>query len=134
MEAPATASWDQNISEADFSKLKAGFEALVMNHRWKIKIDSPDENGIISIHMSRSWTEIDQYIFAVKPSTNNKGGGGKIISDRPPGFPRNQPFLIDRSLRLRKNLFFLSGVIIKQLFFMFTKLIISQKKNQKKYL
>lgn len=77
MEAPATASWDQSISDADFSKLKAGFEALDMNHRWEIKVDDPDENGIISIHISRNWTEIDQYILAIKPSDD---GGGKITS------------------------------------------------------
>jgi len=77
MEAPATASWDHSISDADFSKLKAGFEALDMEDKWEIKADDPDKNGIIFIHISRSWTEIDQYILAVKPSD---GGGGKIIS------------------------------------------------------
>jgi hypothetical protein len=77
MEAPATASWDQIISDADFSKLKAGFEALDMEDRWEIKADDPDKNGIISIHISRSWAEIDHYILAVKPID---GGGGKITS------------------------------------------------------
>jgi len=77
MEAPATASWDQSISEADFSKLKAGYEALNMNHRWEVEADEPDENGILSIHISRSWTQIDQYILAVQPSD---GGGGTITS------------------------------------------------------
>jgi hypothetical protein len=77
MEAPATASWDQSINDADFSKLKAGFEALDMNHRWEIRADDPDENGVISIHISRSWTEIDQYILDIKPSGER---GGKITS------------------------------------------------------
>lgn len=74
---PATAPWDQSISAADFSKLKAGFEALDMNHRWEIKADDPDEDGIISIHISRSWTESDQFILAIKPSDD---GGGIITS------------------------------------------------------
>jgi hypothetical protein len=48
-----------------------------MNQRWEIIAKDPDENGIISIHISRSWTEEDQYILAVKPSD---GGGAKITS------------------------------------------------------
>jgi hypothetical protein len=78
MEAPATASWDLSISNADFEKLKAGFESEVMEQRWDIVAKEPDENGIISVHVSRSWTEEDQYILAVKPSVD--GGGGKITS------------------------------------------------------
>ena len=77
MEAPATASWDVNISASDFSKLKAGFEALDMNQRWEIVTKGPDEHGLTSIHISRSWTEEDQYILAVKP---NEEGGAKITS------------------------------------------------------
>jgi hypothetical protein len=77
MEAPATASWNLSISDADFERLKAGFEALDMNQRWEIIVKDLDENGIISIHISRSWTEEDQYILAVKPSD---GGSTKITS------------------------------------------------------
>ncbi|PQE30875.1 atp-dependent dna helicase protein [Rutstroemia sp. NJR-2017a WRK4] len=77
MNNPATVSWDLSISDIDFEKLKAGFEALDMNQRWEIITKDPDENGIISIHISRSWTEEDQYILAVKPSD---GGSAKIIS------------------------------------------------------
>jgi hypothetical protein len=77
MDDPATAPWDLSISDVDFEKLKAGFEALDMNQRWEIITKDPDENGIISVHISRSWTEEDQYILAVKPSD---GGGAKIIS------------------------------------------------------
>ncbi|CAD6439057.1 1d72c806-d70f-42e9-a751-864abc66d649 [Sclerotinia trifoliorum] len=76
MEDPATASWDVNISDADFEKLKAGFEAADMNHRWEIAAKDTDENGIIPIHISRSWTEEDQYILSATPID----GGAKIIS------------------------------------------------------
>jgi hypothetical protein len=77
MESPATASWDLCISDADFQKLKVGFEAEDMNQRWEITAKEPDENGIIAIHISRSWTDEDHYILAVKPSDE---GGAKITS------------------------------------------------------
>ena len=48
-----------------------------MNQRWEIVTKGPDEHGITSIHISRSWTEEDQYILAVKP---NEEGGAKITS------------------------------------------------------
>jgi hypothetical protein len=77
MEAPAKASWDLSISDTDFNKLKTGFEASDMNQRWEITAKEPDENGIIPIHISRSWTDEDQYILAAKPSDS---GGAEIIS------------------------------------------------------
>ena len=79
MDAPATASWDLSISNADFEKLKADFKSEVMEQRWDIVAKEPDENGIISVHVSRSWTEEDQYLLAVKPSIDGEGGG-KITS------------------------------------------------------
>ncbi|KAG4030588.1 hypothetical protein MFRU_011g00470 [Monilinia fructicola] len=77
MEAPATASWDLRISEGDLEKLTAGFEAWDMNQRWEIAARDPDDNGIVSIHIRRSWTEEDQYILGVEPSDE---GGAKITS------------------------------------------------------
>lgn len=72
MDDPAKASWGGSISNADFSKLKAGFEAPDMDYKWEIKADDPDENGIIHIHISRSWTQTDLYILVIKP--NDSGG------------------------------------------------------------
>lgn len=77
MEAPATATWDVAISSTDFAKLKAGFEAEDMNQRWEIIAKEADASGIIPIHISRSWTEEDQYVLAVEPSEE---GGAKITS------------------------------------------------------
>lgn len=77
METPATASWDLDISDADFEKLKTGFEAPDMDHRWEVIAKDADENGIISIYISRSWTGFDQYILDVKP---NDVGSSKITS------------------------------------------------------
>ncbi|KAF7900364.1 uncharacterized protein EAF01_007666 [Botrytis porri] len=77
MEDSATSAWNIHISSSDLSKLKTGFEAPDMDHRWEITPKGADENGIIYIHISRSWTEEDHFIFAVKP---NDGEGAEIVS------------------------------------------------------
>ncbi|KAF7956642.1 hypothetical protein EAE96_003976 [Botrytis aclada] len=76
MEDPATSPWNIHINSSDFPKLKAGFEAPDMDHRWEITPQDADENGIIHIHISRSWTEEDHFILAVKPSD---GDGAEIV-------------------------------------------------------
>ncbi|KAF7886984.1 uncharacterized protein EAF02_003631 [Botrytis sinoallii] len=77
MEDPATAPWNIHISSSDLSKLKAGFEAPDMDHRWESTPKDADENGIIYVHTSRSWTEEDHFILAVKASVED---GAEIVS------------------------------------------------------
>ncbi|THV51352.1 hypothetical protein BGAL_0114g00240 [Botrytis galanthina] len=77
MEDPATAPWNIHISSSDVAKLKTGFEAPDMDHRWEITPKDADENGVIYIHISRSWTEEDHFILAVKPSVED---GADIVS------------------------------------------------------
>jgi hypothetical protein len=73
MEDPATALWDLSISDADFEKLKAGFESEDMDDRWIISVTDLDQSGNISIHISRSWTKKELYRLAVKPSDGTSG-------------------------------------------------------------
>ncbi|KAF7901019.1 hypothetical protein EAF00_003240 [Botryotinia globosa] len=77
MEDPAISPWNIHISSPDLSKLKAGFEAPDMDHRWEITPKVADENGIIYVHISRSWTQEDHFILSVKPSDED---GADIVS------------------------------------------------------
>ncbi|CCD46272.1 hypothetical protein BofuT4_P118220.1 [Botrytis cinerea T4] len=77
MEDPATAQWNIHISSSDLIKLKAGYEAPDMNHRWEITPKEADENGTIYIHISRSWTGEDHFILSIKPSAED---GAEITS------------------------------------------------------
>ncbi|KAF2813238.1 uncharacterized protein BDZ99DRAFT_252032 [Mytilinidion resinicola] len=68
MDDPATAPWGLSISNADFEKLRAGFEPRDMDDKWAVSATDPDQSGNISIRVRRSWTGKEHYILAVKPS------------------------------------------------------------------
>ncbi len=67
MQDPASAPWDLNITNKDFRRLKRGFNPQCMEDRWAVKVTDPDQDGKISVHISRSWTEMHCYALAVKP-------------------------------------------------------------------
>ena len=73
MADPATASWDLSISDADFEKLKAGFQPRDMDDKWAFEITDLDQNGKISVHIIRSWLRKEDYRLAVKPSDGTSG-------------------------------------------------------------
>ena len=50
---PATALWGLSISDADFEKLKAGFQPVDMDDKWVTSVTDL-ERGSISITLSRS--------------------------------------------------------------------------------
>ena len=50
-----------------------------MGHRWDMTARHLNEAGNISVHISRSWTEEDHYIFAMKPSAAD-GTGAEVIT------------------------------------------------------
>lgn len=68
MTAPATALWGLSLSDADFEKLKAGYEPEDMNEKWRIAVKDPDQRGNMSIYITRSWSGLKFYILAVKSS------------------------------------------------------------------
>ena len=69
---PETAQWGLSISDADFEKLKAGFEAQDMDDKWTISL-ADLENGNKSITITRSWTGRKHYILDVKPRNGDSG-------------------------------------------------------------
>lgn len=74
MQEPATAPWGLSISDADFKKLKAGFEPQDQDDKWRVSATDQSQNGTISIHLARSGTGKELYVLVVKP----RGGGVKI--------------------------------------------------------
>lgn len=98
MEGAATASWGVRISDADFEKLKAGFQPRDMDDKWRvIATDDADPEGgslitstttststsitgsTMSVHFSRSWTGMVLYVLAVKPPRDRDGGASATI-------------------------------------------------------
>ncbi|CAI7656661.1 unnamed protein product [Penicillium pancosmium] len=78
MEEPATAPWGLSISDADFEKLKAGFNPRDMDDKWHVFVTDQSESSNISIHFARSWTGKVFYILVVNPGDSVSTGGVKI--------------------------------------------------------
>lgn len=78
MQEPATAPWGLRISDADFQKLKAGFEPQDQDDKWHVSVKDQTQNGDgnISVNYARSGTGIEHYILNLKP--NNGSGGAQV--------------------------------------------------------
>jgi hypothetical protein len=70
---PATAPWGVSISDADFEKLKVGFEPRDMDDKWLIQIADPDPSGIVSINICRGWIGRKYSILHIRPSDASSG-------------------------------------------------------------
>lgn len=68
MREPATAPWGLSISDADFAKLRAGFEPRDQDDKWRVSIMDQSQSGNIPIHLARSGTRKEIYVLFVKPS------------------------------------------------------------------
>ncbi|KAI9740017.1 MAG: hypothetical protein M1818_004768 [Claussenomyces sp. TS43310] len=79
MQEPATAPWGLSISDADFERLKAGFEPQDMDDKWCVSVTDQSQSGTISIHLARSWTGMEFYVLVVKPSDGGSSGSGVTI-------------------------------------------------------
>ena len=79
MQEPATVPWGLSISDADFNKLKAGFEARDMDDKWHVSVTEQSHSGTISIHFTRSWTGTELYVLVVKPRVGGSIGSGVKI-------------------------------------------------------
>ncbi|KAF2220027.1 hypothetical protein BDZ85DRAFT_321980 [Elsinoe ampelina] len=75
---PATATWNLPISEADLTKMKAGYESHQMEDKWDIRVQDPDPDGGVTFRISRSWEGIEHYLLHTVP--NEDGAGHKIES------------------------------------------------------
>ncbi|TLD15165.1 hypothetical protein PspLS_10683 [Pyricularia sp. CBS 133598] len=78
MRDAGTAEWDVEISAEDFIQLKLGFQAKEMEDKWIIAATGPDEKGIISIRIIRSWLNMQIYVLHIRPVGD--AGGARIES------------------------------------------------------
>lgn len=76
MQRPATAPWGLSISDADFGKLKSGFEPRDQDDKWRFSVMGHSSN--ISIHLIRVGTGRELYVFHLKPSDGGSSSGMKI--------------------------------------------------------
>ncbi|KAH8589855.1 hypothetical protein B0O99DRAFT_636000 [Bisporella sp. PMI_857] len=75
MEHPVTAPWGVRITNADFEKLKGGFQPKDMEDRWACSADKPDQQGSIVVHWRRSWTGSEEIALRV----NRLSDGAEIV-------------------------------------------------------
>ena len=75
MPEPATASWDVNISEADFLKLKARFEPQDQDDKWRVWHTEERHNGNVLIYCARAGTGNELYIVPVKSKNGDCNTG-----------------------------------------------------------
>jgi hypothetical protein len=69
---PATAPWGPNISDANFNKLKAGFEPQDQNDKLSITTTEQPEDSIISIHIVRAGLCREFYRLILNPGDEGK--------------------------------------------------------------
>lgn len=79
MQEPATAPWSLIISDADFEKLKAGFEPQDQDDKWRVSVTDQSRSGNISIHLVRGGTDKELYVLVVKPSDGGSSSSGVKI-------------------------------------------------------
>jgi len=73
-----TTSWDVNISEDDFVKLKAGFVPQNQDDKWRVWHTEERHNGNVLIYYARAGTGNELYIHDVKPNDGDSGTGANI--------------------------------------------------------
>ncbi|TQN64498.1 hypothetical protein CSHISOI_10925 [Colletotrichum shisoi] len=56
MSRPVAAPWKLGVSSTDAAKLLGGYQPAAMEDRWMCRLDGPDTQGNIVVHVYRSWT------------------------------------------------------------------------------
>lgn len=79
MQEPATAPWGLSISDADFEKLKAGFEPQDQDDKWRVSVTDQSQSGNISIHLARSGTGKELYVLVVELRDGGSSSSGVKI-------------------------------------------------------
>ncbi|KAJ5624942.1 hypothetical protein N7510_001251 [Penicillium lagena] len=79
MQEPATALWGLSISDADFEKLKAGFEPQDQDDKWHVSVKDQSGSGSIFVHLARSATGLEHYILVVRAGDSGSGSSSVKI-------------------------------------------------------
>ena len=83
MKDPVTSSWGQDISDADFEKLKNGFQPQDMDDKWAVSAEESIEASghfAISVHMVRSWTGIELFVLTIRPKDGSNSARIEAIT------------------------------------------------------
>ncbi|KAK8032313.1 hypothetical protein PG990_002047 [Apiospora arundinis] len=78
MKEPATATWGLSISDADFEKLKKGFEPESWDDKWGVSAEEQSQSRNVSIHVTRNPTGKDSYVLDIRPQGEDSGEGVKV--------------------------------------------------------
>lgn len=76
---PVTAAWDLSISEENAQKLQKGFIPETMEDKWLCYSDTGDAEGVILVHLCRSWTRTEQIVLKLQVADGTKGSATRII-------------------------------------------------------
>ncbi|KAI1861597.1 hypothetical protein JX265_009564 [Neoarthrinium moseri] len=76
MEEPATAPWGLRISDADFKKLKVGFEPQDQDDKYRVSVTDQSQSGTVSIHFARTVRNRELYVLVIKPNDSGSSNGG----------------------------------------------------------
>ncbi|KAF4551724.1 Hypothetical protein D9617_12g036130 [Elsinoe fawcettii] len=68
---PKTAIWGLRITNADYAKMKGGFEAEQMEQQWEVVTEELDAGRLV-VHINRSWTKEDFYILTVAAAKDSE--------------------------------------------------------------
>lgn len=71
---PVTAPWNLCISQTDSKKMIDGFIPETMEDRWLFYSDAPDPQGLILIHLCRSWSMTEQMVLKLRLAADATGG------------------------------------------------------------
>ncbi|CAK7199548.1 hypothetical protein SEUCBS139899_002228 [Sporothrix eucalyptigena] len=80
MDEPMSGAWNLVVSDADWAKLRQGFTPRDMDDRWVYRVTPIDRSGVITIHIARSWTDIQHYALHVLPAKDGEPETTKIIA------------------------------------------------------
>ncbi|SPO07416.1 uncharacterized protein DNG_10110 [Cephalotrichum gorgonifer] len=53
---PTTSPWTARLPPGSLPKLVLGFKAVIMDHKWHVYTEGPEDGGIFVVHFLRSWT------------------------------------------------------------------------------
>lgn len=73
IKSPTSAKWNIPLSYDDLVKIIAGFDAQVMEERWRCVAHGPDENGLVKVHFYRSWTGYERCVLTIQTVLGDDG-------------------------------------------------------------
>lgn len=82
---PITTPWTVELPHGSLPKLIMGFEAIIMDHKWHVYSNGPDDDGLLEVHFLRSWSGNPIVTTRIQTEDSQLGDGeeqlrGKIVA------------------------------------------------------